>query len=284
MKTKAARLLFGVLAFVLTTVVFSFAYGLFIESKSLEIFHIDVPQGEFKSDLTGKTAIHLTDIHLREEGAFEQHLLETVRSLDPDFIFLTGDYVTWEGDYEIAFDFLRKLKAKEGVWAVLGDYDYSNSRKSCLFCHLPESGQKSILGNVRFLRNSIDKVQTARGEVLIIGVDEGLPSTLKNIDELFAAEKAGASASPAIILSHSPLFFDKIDLNRSVLVLAGDTHGGQVPLPGWLYRLLGYEKNAKYNYGLFKDGSKTMYVSRGIGTSHLPIRLFRKPEIVVLQF
>jgi predicted MPP superfamily phosphohydrolase len=67
-------------------------------------------------------------------------------------------------------------------------------------------------------------------------------------------------------------------------MLAGDTHGGQVPLPAWFLRIAGYDKNVLYNQGLFEEGGKKMFVSRGIGTSHIPIRLFRKPEIVVLHF
>ena len=67
-------------------------------------------------------------------------------------------------------------------------------------------------------------------------------------------------------------------------MLAGDTHGGQLPLPAWFWRLVGYEKNARYSQGMFRDGRKRMYVTRGIGTSHLPLRLFRRPEVVVLHF
>ncbi len=56
----------------------------------------------------------------------------------------------------------------------------------------------------------------------------------------------------AIVLSHSPLVFDLIESDQDVLVLAGDTHGGQVPLPSWLWKFLGYEKNA----GMNRDGLK----------------------------
>ena len=89
---------------------------------------------------------------------------------------------------------------------------------------------------------------------------------------------------PALILSHNPLVFEQMDKNQHVVVLAGDTHGGQIPLPSWAWEILGYEKNARYNQGYFQKGNKIMYVSRGIGTSHLPIRIFRRPEIVVLYF
>jgi predicted MPP superfamily phosphohydrolase len=78
--------------------------------------------------------------------------------------------------------------------------------------------------------------------------------------------------------------FDYLEADQDVIMLAGDTHGGQFPLPPWLWNLLGYEKNAKYNHGWFKDGKKRMYVTRGIGTSHWPIRILRRPEIVVIHF
>jgi predicted MPP superfamily phosphohydrolase len=57
-----------------------------------------------------------------------------------------------------------------------------------------------------------------------------------------------------------------------------------VPLPGWFWELIGYEKTARYSHGLFREGNKMLYVSRGIGTSHFPIRLLRRPEVVVLHF
>jgi predicted MPP superfamily phosphohydrolase len=47
---------------------------------------------------------------------------------------------------------------------------------------------------------------------------------------------------------------------------------------------MGYTKNALYNEGVFEKGQKKMYVSRGIGTSHIPIRLFRQPEVVIFHF
>ena len=89
---------------------------------------------------------------------------------------------------------------------------------------------------------------------------------------------------PALVLAHNPLKFKKLDKIHPVLMLAGDTHGGQIPLPGFLWRFFGYEKNAAYNSGMFREGRKILSVSRGIGTSHLPIRLFCPAEMVVYHF
>jgi len=105
--------------------------------------------------------------------------------------------------------------------------------------------------------------------------------------ELFPSKKsfiALPGKGPVIVLSHSPLNYELIGIDRDALLLAGDTHGGQIPLPAWFFNAVGYAKNARYNEGYFQKGGLKMYVSRGIGTSHIPIRLFRPPEVVVFHF
>ncbi len=230
--------------------------------------------------LKGKTLVHLSDLHMSKIGAREEKVLNILTGLKPDIIFLTGDYVPWRRDYEPALTFLSKLKAKIGVWAVMGDYDYSHSRKSCLFCHEPRSGKLTRRHGVRFLRNVSEQVVLDGGSMWIGGIDKGAVSPFVE-NEHFFPERATA---PVILLSHSPSTFDLLDEDQEVLILAGDTHEGQIPLPSWLWKILGYEKNARYNQGHLEEGRKKVFVSRGIGTSHLPFRFMRRPEVVVLHF
>jgi predicted MPP superfamily phosphohydrolase len=217
---------------------------------------------------------------MKKIGKRERKLLNILDTLAPDFIFVTGDFISWKGDCAPALTFLSKLKAKIGAWAVLGDYDYSNSRRSCLFCHQEGSGKETRHHRVRMLRNDMEKINLDEGPVWIGGIDlEGGAAFLSKKKNLFWKEKA-----PAIILSHNPVNFELVDEDQYVLMLSGDTHGGQIPLPSWLWRILGYTKNARYNHGFFEEGRKKLFVSNGIGTSHIPIRLFRRPEVVVLHF
>ena len=167
-----------------------------------------------------------------------------------------------------------------GVWAVMGDYDYSNSRNSCLFCHEQGTGNPTKRHKVHFLKNSGERVSLSEGHIWIVGLDREIEEELKSEEILNPL----GSNEPIIVLSHSPLAFDSISDNRQVLVLSGDTHGGQIPLPSWLWRILGYDKCARYNQGFFIKGMKKMYVNRGIGTSHIPFRFFRRPEITILHF
>jgi predicted MPP superfamily phosphohydrolase len=255
-------------------------YGIFIEPYWVEIHHVWIKDCRLGKILEGKTAVHISDLHIGEIGKIEQRVLKILEDLEPDFLFLTGDYIQWDGDYEVALTFLSRLNAPLGVWAVMGDYDYSRSRKSCLFCHEAGSGKPTRWHNVRFLKNSFEHVNLANGSIWIGGIDrEGELPFFSN--SMSFPEKL---VEPAIILSHEPLNFELFDDDQELLVLSGDTHGGQIPLPSWLWGFLGYEKCARYNQGLFEKGRKKMFVSRGIGTSHLPVRIFRRPEVVVLHF
>jgi predicted MPP superfamily phosphohydrolase len=255
-------------------------YGVLIEPYKVEVRHFRIQDSGLGKVLEGLTAIHISDLHIRKIGKREQKILRVVEELQPDFIFLTGDYVKWDGDYEAALFFLAKLRAKIGVWAVMGGYDYSCSRKSCFFCHEPGSGKAAQGHSIRFLRNTLEKVNIEDCSIWIGGID------LEEKQDLFSRDgfQIWKGKEPAIVLSHSPLSFELLDKNQDVLILSGDTHGGQIPLPSWLWRILGNEECARYSQGFFRKGCKKMFVTRGVGTSHLPIRIFRSPEVVVFHF
>jgi predicted MPP superfamily phosphohydrolase len=246
-------------------------YGFFIEPYNIEVKDLNLNDLELGKAIKGKTALYISDLHIGKIGKREKKVLDIIREVQPDFIFLTGDYVEWQGDYDPALAFLSKLEARTGIWAVMGDYDYSSSRKSCLFCHERNSGNLTGQHQVRFLRNSYDRVSLPEGDLLIGGLDNEDEGYLEIGDHM-------------IILSHDPLRFKEINRDADVLVLSGDTHGGQIPVPAWLWKVLGYEKNTRFNQGFFQDGKKRMYVTRGVGTSHVRFRLFSRPEVVVLHF
>ncbi len=252
-----------------------FVYGRFIEPGRIKIKEIRVENSfinkELNKSLAGKKIVHLSDLHISKFGKNEIQVLNIIDQISPDLIFLTGDYIKWKGNNKPALKFLSRLKAKQGVYAVMGDYDYSDSKNSCLFCHEKGSGKPTKQHNVIMLRNSSQEIKIGDQVIKIAGLDEGY-------------DNIGDMDSPVLVLSHSPLAFDNFSGKDRIFMFAGDTHGGQVKFPLWLFKLFGYEKNVKYNYGLFQSKNKTMYVTRGIGTSHFRFRLFCPPEVAVIQF
>lgn len=255
-------------------------YALVVEPKLIVVTHVRVEQPGLQRTLEGRVAVQLSDLHMTEIGEREERVLKIVEGLDPDFVFLTGDLIGWREDPDGALVYLSRLKAKAGVWAVMGDYDYSRSRQSCVFCHERGSGKPTNRHAVRFLKDSWDELAFQEGRIWIGGIDaEDRDADLPNGRAL-----GFPGGMPGIVLSHSPLQFDQLNENQEQLMLAGDTHGGEIPLPAWLWEMLGYEKNVRYSEGVFERGRTKMIVSRGLGTSHLPVRFLRPPEIVVLHF
>lgn len=265
--------------FVLMALMVFFVYG-YVATFQAKVTHRTIQEPGLVEVLHGRTIAHLSDLHMTSLGYREKKVLDFLEHLKPDIIVLTGDYIGWSGNAGPALEFLAKLRADLGVYAVMGDYDYSVSRQSCLFCHQTGSGETTRAHGVRMLKNKMETLGVNGGELWMLGLDEAdRDADLSGIIKDLASEK-----KPSIVLSHNPLRFDDFQNNIPLLMLAGDTHGGQLPLPPFIWKILGYEKNARYNKGLFQDGRKTMVVSQGIGTSHVPFRLFCPPEIVVYHF
>lgn len=119
-KQIAKWLLIGLLLFL--------AYAVFVEPFWVRTKVVEVDDANFVDFFKQYKTILISDIHVSRLGIREKILLNKIKKISPDIIFITGDFVSWAGDYEKAFEFIAKLKSKVGIWAVLGDSDYQNSR------------------------------------------------------------------------------------------------------------------------------------------------------------
>lgn len=258
----------------------SFAIILYVSNR-LYVRYIDM-RGRVPA-LSGKTAAVLSDLHLSaNDRSKARELSDALHRLAPDMIILLGDYVPWgtsPEDYRFVFNFLRRLNSPLGIFAVLGDADYQLSRQSCGFCHTSDLRKPTPLNHVQFVRDACFELDVEGKKVRICGLESG-----ESLKPKIAALSRILKRSPAIVLSHTSLIYDKIPADTKVLVLSGDTHGGQVYLPQFVWRLWKRKPDPEHMYGFFADGKKMLYVTSGTGTSGLPFRFGVPPEIVVLQF
>jgi predicted MPP superfamily phosphohydrolase len=267
------------LGFLLTVLIF---YGAVIEPGRLTVTTIDIRQGRLARILAGRKAVLLSDLHFGDDGEpIAEAVLQQLKEIRPDLILLTGDYVDW-GSHAPAYDrallFLARLQAPLGVFAILGDADRTFSRKSCEFCHQPDSGAPTKRHSVVFLKDAMRTLATPFGEFLVIGTEGRGAALTPRMRRLLEG------TAPALLLSHTSEIYNNISGAREVLVLSGDTHGGQVWLPGWLWRLTRFTPDSAHIHGLFREGTKALIVTRGLGTSRLRFRLGSPPEVVVLEF
>jgi uncharacterized protein len=237
------------------------ADGLLIEPYRIEVTHTYV-QGQVAHPL--KIA-HLTDLHTAGLGKREKRLLELLEEEQPDVIIITGDTLTTGFHYDKIKPLLSRLHAPLGVWLVRGNWENDQ----------PFRGERAFYAqlHIHFLLNEAAPI---RPDVWLAGLDD--PSTgTANLDEaLFNVPPSVYT----ILAFHAPGFFDEA-AGRVPLVLAGHTHGGQIRIPFvpvfWLPRGSGHYLQGWYG----KDGSK-MYVSRGIGTSAVPMRFLCRPELAII--
>ncbi|MDQ7053454.1 MAG: metallophosphoesterase [candidate division KSB1 bacterium] len=256
-------------------------YALRSQPPTLRI--LDIADDRFAGMLAGKTIVQLTDIHLScNSTRAMQRLLHALDRLKPDLIFLTGDYVPWYGefaDYEMVWRFLEQLRAPLGVYAVMGDADYTFPRQSCAFCHRPNSALPPERHRVRFLRDETLTLHINGQPLQIAGLDCG-PRMQPQLEKVrnFRFDR------PTLFISHTSLAFYPVPDNRPVIVLSGDTHGGLLPMPKWFWQRFKFKPDPEHIYGFFQEGEKMLYVSSGTGNSSARIRIWPPPEMVVIRF
>jgi hypothetical protein len=266
------------------------AAGLAVYAGEIERHYIGVTHHEaaiqgLPPAFEGARIAQLSDIHLDEytEPFFLEHAVRVVNDLNPDFVFLTGDYVT-DGVAPKSFavgaawqcaNILSHLKCQQR-YAVLGNHDVIVGSQDV---------QTALKDNgIPVLVNTCTALERARGRIWLSGLDDcdqGQPQ----LHLAIPARIRGIANEPVILLCHEPDFADTVSMSPAgqavSLMLSGHTHGGQVRLP-----LIGAialpPLGRKYVEGWFRFGNMQLYVNRGLGTVALPFRFNCPPEISVI--
>ena len=256
----------------------AFGYGSLIERRRPVIERVSCPVAERFGFLEGLTVAVLSDFHhdeFRDEDLMAAAVAKT-NALDPDLVMLPGDFISHDiAGLEPLSRHLAELRARLGVFAVLGNHDHWTGKVDPIIRKLEGIG-------VRTLRNESAILKTASGERFALG---GLESAWAGFPDYDAVEKGTGSGTPILLGWHEPDPFDQIEDPRMVLQMSGHTHGGQVCAPFFgPIRLPHLGK--KYPSGLFRhpSGEGSLYVTRGIGAMGVPVRFCCPPEISLIKF
>ncbi len=210
---------------------------------------------------------HVTDLHSEGLGRVERRLVRRLGEQRVDVVVITGDTTTPGGTLEGYLEVWRAIVDAAGdapVVAVRGNWEYWE----------PADERLERDAGVRLLQN---RSMQLRDDVWIVGVDDSLAGTPDRV-------AAGAGVPDGVFrlgLLHSPQAAHGFALDTD-LMLAGHTHGGQLVWP-----LLGPPLlppgSGDYVSGWYEERGVPLFVSRGIGTSVLPIRFNCRPELAVIE-
>jgi predicted MPP superfamily phosphohydrolase len=252
------------------------AYSLFVEPRWLELTRTRIHLKGLHPDLEGLRIALLTDLHAGEATSMSiiRRACRLTMAERPHFIAVTGDLIA-DGarGFDRVLDEISCLAAPLGVYAVPGNHD-----------HIVGIGRwHRDVGDhpgITDLTNAHAIRELGAARLCIAGVDD-----LTCGDPSLHSLPAPAERDVTVLLAHDPdqaeqarRAYDDIDL-----VLSGHTHGGQVRLP-----LVGAIRNPAWRDELYDEGLRRrpwtqVYVSRGIGTVHLPIRFMCRPEVAILE-
>jgi uncharacterized protein len=237
----------------------------------------DVSLERWPERLDGLRVAVVSDLHTGAPWVDErkvERIVAKVNAARPDLVALVGDYADPTVPLgepvapEAVAEVLSGLHAPLGVFAVLGNHDWY---------HYGERVPRALRqAGLEVLENDAVAVEH-RGEVLWIA---GLADMRERDPDVSIALAMVPPGQALIALTHDPDAFPSLR-GRADVVLAGHTHGGQVGLP--LVRRASAPTSGGYTGGEVEEGGGYMYVSRGVGTTGLPIRLAAPPEVAVLR-
>jgi predicted MPP superfamily phosphohydrolase len=256
-------------------------YAYHVEPTWLEVNRLPLPVRNLPPAFHGLKIAHLTDFHCGKQipGGYLEGALERTMAEQPDLIALTGDFVH-KGYRHVgpSAKLFRHLKAPLGVYAVLGNHDFS-VRNALGVRRYPGLHQAvaDALGaeGVRVLRNEAVRFERDGGGLVVAGLDD-LWSRECSAD----AALAGSSPdTPRVVLAHNPQAVELMAGHRFDLVLSGHTHGGQIDWPG-LGRVLLGKKAKRWAAGLYPHAEGHVYVNKGVGFGWR-FRFGVRPEVAV---
>jgi predicted MPP superfamily phosphohydrolase len=244
----------------------------FLEPRLFQVEEVNLPVEKIVPGRELRIA-HLSDMHIRTFNDYFRKVAIAANALSPDLILLTGDFLERSRNVRGVLSFLEQLRAPGGVFAVQGNWEYwARVEGENLRRHFAGVGVSLLINERRDL--DLQGVPTS-----LLGLDYPSPA-----DSLVHLQQQSDAARLNILLSHVPAFDHSQLTPGTDLILSGHTHGGQVRLPFLPPPILPRFSGEFYS-GLFRVGAADtpLYVTRGIGTSILPVRFFCRPEITLFR-
>ncbi|MDY7396560.1 metallophosphoesterase [Aureibaculum sp. 2210JD6-5] len=272
---------------------FAIIYAIFKAAYRFKIHNIEIVFENLPKKFEGLKIVQISDIHI---GSFNyrykilEKAVNQINDLEPDLIFFTGDMVNnyaWElkGWAKV----FKKLKAKRGKFAVLGNHDYGDYSQ-----WKTKKAKQSNFESIKYFFKKIDftllmndavVISKESEEIVIVGVENWGKPPFKQYGNLDKALETGKFVSFKILLSHDPSHWaeEVIEKTDIALTLSGHTHGMQAG-----FNLKNKEWSPiKYKYkhwaGLYKHKNQYLYVNRGLGWLGFPGRLGMRPEITLIE-
>lgn len=246
-------------------------------SRELEVQRLEVAIPRLPPPLEGLRIVQVSDLHLPRQGLPVSSLLSHVRQARPDLIAITGDLVDKRSALDAAAlqEVCQGLAALAPTYAVTGNHEWEGG-------WVPAVKEAYARSGISLLDGRLAVLEKEGAQLQLLG--------LANAADFHSRDFPGLRAdAPRVLLAHHPErlqdYAAPAHVLRPNLVLCGHAHGGQVCIPGTRQGLYAPHQGVfpRYCSGLYRLRDVTMVVSRGLGNSKCPIRLFDRIHLPVIE-
>lgn len=249
----------------------------YINNTWLQVSKYKVVLNQLPQQMNGLKVVQISDLHDSEFGKNQERLIEQVREQKPDIIVLTGDLID-RHNYELAQS-LAAVKAfvkLAPTYFVDGNHEISVNKVDEIHQSLEKLG-------VKVLVNEAVDFKWNNNLISIVGISD--PLTGDSTDDMLAkALHQVPKGRFTLLLAHRSEYAKNYAKYGIDLVYTGHAHGGQIRVPG-IGGLIDHQGHLFPDYleGVIKTGDMQQVISRGLGNSLFPARVFNRPEIVVTE-
>lgn len=268
---------------IIILIIASISLFFILQNNDITTTQIDYINAKVPEEFSGYKIVHISDLHNKRFGKNQKRLLNKIKDVSPDIIVITGDLIDRRRyDLDTAMMFVNGAVEIAPMYYVSGNHeawsgDYKNIRDNLL-----NAGVNVIDDN---------KVKLTKGNsnIEILGLSDPDFLTYDYMDGTNSSEleqnlmQLSDENNFQILLSHRPELFH-IYANENIdLIFSGHAHGGQFRIP-FIGGVVAPDQGLvpKYTSGIYKEQQSTLVVSRGLGNSIIPIRIFNRPEVVVI--
>lgn len=262
-------------------------YGFIIGFGKLQVKHIDLYFSDLPTAFDGYRIVHFSDAHV---GSFQyekrnllQRDIDSINAQHPDLVAFTGDIQNMHPSelYPVA-NILKQIKARDGVYSVLGNHDYSiyvSATDSMKAVNIQKTVDCEQQMGWTLLRNQHRVIKRNADSIVVAGMENGGRKPSPLLADIRTTLDGVGSKAFVVMLEHDPEVWAKkiIPDGKSQLTLSGHTHAGQVSLFG----LRPTQLTSSNDYGLYRHANQQLYVTSGIGGA-VAMRFGATAEIAVI--
>ena len=246
-----------------------------VRRNRFQLSEVKIPIADLPKDLNGLRIVQITDIHLSPFLSEQQfaHAIDMANETRADLALVTGDLISRRGDpLDACLHQLARLRADAGVLGCLGNHEIYTGTSD----YVTTRGKRI---GIDFLRDRARALRFGGSLINFAGVDYqrfGKPY-------LPGAEQLIAPGAVNVLLSHNPDVFPVAASQGYDLTISGHTHGGQVDFEILHEHINVARVYTPYVAGLYAQGKSSVYVSTGLGTIGVPVRIGAPPEVSLLR-